>query len=51
MKIRAGLEFCLSQIAEHKADLDPDNPRDLVDSFLIEISKAESDNQAFTGIV
>ena len=35
-------------IEEHKATLDPDNPRDFIDEFIIEIQKQGQSNEAFS---
>jgi len=43
-----GLDFCLGQIKEHKKTLDPENPRDYVDSFLIEMRNAEPNSKIYT---
>lgn len=38
------LEFVRGIIQKHKEDLDPSNPRDLIDSYLITIEMMKSDN-------
>ncbi|KAL7859026.1 hypothetical protein SRHO_G00141730 [Serrasalmus rhombeus] len=35
-------EFILEIVEEHKKTLDPDNPRDFIDAYLIEMTKQES---------
>ena len=43
------LDFMRSQIAEHKKTIDYNNPRDFIDSFLIEMKKDVDGSKDFTG--
>ncbi|KAI5090443.1 cytochrome P450, family 2, subfamily AD, polypeptide 2 [Silurus meridionalis] len=40
------LEFLKEEIRKHKEDWDPSNPRDYIDSFLVEMEKKKSDPEA-----
>ncbi|XP_053344701.1 cytochrome P450 2J2-like [Clarias gariepinus] len=40
------LDFLNEQIRKHKEDLDPSNPRDYIDSFLLEMEKKKNDPEA-----
>uniref|UniRef100_A0A3P9N830 Cytochrome P450, family 2, subfamily N, polypeptide 13 n=1 Tax=Poecilia reticulata TaxID=8081 RepID=A0A3P9N830_POERE len=42
------LDFLHEEIQEHKKDLDDSNPRDYIDSFLIELENQKDSNQGFT---
>ena len=48
-KAKAGLMLCQAEIEKHRETLDPENPRDFIDSFLIEMQKAGPDTKVFTG--
>jgi len=45
-------QFLGDEIKEHKSTLDPDNPRDFIDTYLIEIQNHKEQNikSSFTGI-
>jgi len=47
-KLRQGLSWAKSMVESHKKTLDVDNPRDYIDSFLIEMKDAAPDTP-FTG--
>ncbi|XP_038071646.1 cytochrome P450 2U1-like [Patiria miniata] len=38
------LDFVSARVEEHKANLDPDSPRDLIDIYLIEIAKRRAES-------
>jgi len=38
-----------SVVVDHEKTIDLDNPRDLIDDFIIESKKRGSQNEAFTG--
>ncbi|XP_054646489.1 cytochrome P450 2J6-like [Dunckerocampus dactyliophorus] len=40
-------DFISEEVKRHKRDLDPNNPRDYIDSFLIEMKNHSEDNQSF----
>lgn len=49
-KAEDAAQFVRDQIAEHRRTFDPSNPRDFIDSFLIEKGKAEDcEDSAFIG--
>ena len=45
-KAEAGLNFAKKQIEEHRRTLDKENPRDFIDTFLVEMKK---NSDTFTG--
>ncbi|XP_050712088.1 methyl farnesoate epoxidase-like isoform X4 [Eriocheir sinensis] len=46
---RQSTDFLKAAIEEHKATLDPDNPRDFIDTYLVEMAKQKHDpNSTFT---
>ena len=48
-KALKALDFIKSQIAEHKETIDFENPRDFIDSFLIEMRKDADGSKKYTG--
>jgi len=47
-KVLKAIKFSQDQIDEHKRDIDTENPRDFIDSFLVEAEKAKNTETPFT---
>ena len=39
------LQFVRKVVAEHKEQLDPEHPKDLIDSYLLEIEKMKNEEE------
>lgn len=46
----AGLKFALAQVAEHRKNIDTENPKDYIESYLVEMNRRAADPcTQFTG--